>query len=384
MRYVFPLLFSAVVVACGESSPPPATAANGGAKPPQSPLSVTIVVAEERNLPVQVEQVGTVAAISSVDLKAQVAGQIAKVHVREGQEVAAGALLFEFDARSAEAQRAQARAQVARDEAASAEAQRQLARAEDLLAKKFVAPSAVDVARTSRDTAQAALAASRAALAAAEVALSHTRIHAPGAGRAGAVNVYPGSVVQALQTPLVSLTRLDPIEVAFALPQRHLADLLAAQRRGPVAVELLGADGAVHGKGVVQFVDSLVNAQSGTVLVKARFANPARAAAAQLWPGAFVRTRLSLQALERAVVIPQAAIIQTPKGPIAYAVVDGKAVRRVLEVIAQAGAEAAVKGVAAGERIVLDGRQNLRPDAPVVEREAAGGVSDAPKPAAQS
>ncbi len=116
----------------------------------------------------------------------------------------------------------------ARDEAALADAQRQLRRSQELVAQSFFSQRALDTTQSNVQSRGRALAADKAALDAARVGLSYTRISAPSAGRLGAINVFPGSSVQANQTPLVGITQLDPIAVVFSLPQRHLADALAA------------------------------------------------------------------------------------------------------------------------------------------------------------
>jgi RND family efflux transporter MFP subunit len=171
--------------------------------------------------------------------------------------------------------------------------------------------------------------------------------------------------VQPTGNALVTITQLDPISVAFSLPQRNLSDALATLRGGGGTVTALlpDSDGALKGK--LQFVDNVVDAASGTVRAKAEFANPGE----RLWPGAFVTIRLAVQTLKGASVIPQAAIIQSPRGKIVYVVDAGaKVAARPVEVVYASGEDAAVTGVKPGERIVLEGRQNLRPGSPVVER----------------
>lgn len=338
--------------------------------PPGPPVTVTTVKAQRRDLPVLLSATGSVAPLSSVDVRPQVTSVVTKVHIREGQFVKAGEPLFTLDARTDEANVARARAQLAKDEVALVDAQRQLARSRDLLAQNFIAQGAVDANQTLVDSQLAVISSSRAALEVARVALSNARIVAPSAGRVGAVNVFVGSSVQANQTALVTITQLDPIAVAFSLPQRHLADALAALKGGGAAVtaELPEKAGVLSGR--LQFVDSAIDAASGTVKVKAVFANPS----AKLWPGAFLDVAMSVRTLKDAIVIPQAAIIQSARGTIVYAAENGKAALRPVQVVLAQGDDAAVTGVRAGEAIVLDGRQNLRPGVSVVERAREGGA----------
>ena len=333
------------------------------------PVGVTTVRAQQRDLPVLLTATGTVAPMSSVEIRPQATSVITKVHIREGQFVRAGDLLFTLDARTDEANVARARAQLAKDEAGMADAQRQLTRSRELLAQNFVSQGALDANQAQVESQAALMAADRAALDAARVALSNARVAAPSGGRVGAIAVYPGSSVQANQTTLVTITQLDPIGVAFSLPQRHLADALDALQGGGATVTATLPEGAGTLTGRLQFVDSAVDGASGTVKVKAQFENRG----GKLWPGAFVNVAMTVRTLKAAVIVPQAAIIQSQRGPLVYAVQDGKAVPRPVQVLYAQGDDAAVSGVRANERIVLDGRQNLRPGAAVLERGREGG-----------
>ncbi len=360
----------------GAASAPAAGAS--AAAPAGPPVSVTTVKAQQRDLPVLITATGTVAALSSVDVRPQTTTLVTQVHVKEGQFVKAGQLLFTLDPRADEANVAKARAQLARDEAALADAQRQLTRSQELLAQNFISQGALDTNQTAVQTQAAAVTSSRAALDAARLALSYTRITAPGAGRLGAITVFPGSSVQANQTTLVSITQLDPITVAFSLPQRYLADALAALKDGGARVAATAPDATVPTEGRLKFVDNAVDASSGTVKVKAEFGNRD----GKLWPGAFVNVAMTASTIKDAVIVPQAAIIQSARGPLVYAVKEDKAVSRPVEVLYAQGEDAAVSGVKAGDRIVLDGRQNLRPGATVVERAREGGGAKGARAAA--
>jgi len=342
----------------------PASAASGGGGPP---VSVTTVSVQKRDVDVMLEATGTVTSLNSVDVRPQVASVITKVQIKEGQFVNAGQPLFVLDARNDEVNVTKARAQLAKDMAALADAERQLARSQDLFKQNFISQGAVDTNQTLVDSQRAVVAADKAAIESAQVGLSYNRIAAPAAGRAGAINVFAGSTVQPTGPALVTITQLDPISVAFSLPQRNLGDALASLRAGGGKVTAVLPEGAGTVSGKLEFVDNAVDPASGTVRVKALFANKDE----RLWPGAFVVVRLAVQTLKDASVIPQAAIIQSPRGKIVYVVdADTKAALRPVEVVYASGEDAAVKGVRPGERVVLDGRQNLRPGATVIERSA--------------
>jgi len=356
----------------------PASSASASGGPP---VSVTTVVVQKKDVDVMLEATGTVTALNSVDIRPQVASTITKVQIKEGQFVNAGQPLFVLDARNDEVNVAKARAQLAKDQAALADAERQLARSKDLLAQNFISQGAVDTNQTLVDSARAVVAADRAAIESAQVGLSYSRIVAPAAGRAGAINVFPGSLVQPSGNPLVTITQLDPIAVAFSLPQRNLSDALATLRGGGGKVTALLPDSGTALVGKLKFVDNAVDAASGTVRAKAEFANKDE----RLWPGAFVTVRLAVQTLAGASVIPQAAIIQSPRGKIVYVVdASSKAMARPVQIAYASGEEVAVTGVKPGERIVLDGRQNLRPGAAVIDRPAGEGGGRSPRGGAAS
>ena len=376
MGWVVTIAIAISATACSrEPAPSAAGAASGVAPAPTAasgaggPISISSVRALAKDVDVMLEATGTISALNSVDIRPQVSSVITQVNIREGQFVKAGQLLFTLDARNDEVRLATAKAQLVRDQASLADAQRQLARARELLAEGFISQGAVDTNQTLVDTQQAVASADRAAIQAALVGLSYNRIVAPAAGRAGAINVFAGSTVQPGGTALVTITQLDPIAVSFSLPQRNLSDALQTLRAGggKVVVVLPEARGEVAGK--LLFVDNVVDPNSGTVKVKAQFDN----AKETLWPGAFVTVRLAVRTLKDAVVVPQAAVIQGPRGAIVYTVdAENKAVSRRVEVLYANGPDAVASGVRAGDRIVVEGRQNLRPGSLVVERAATG------------
>ncbi len=344
----------------------PAASAPGGAGT-GAPVTVTTVRAQQRDLPVLLTATGTVTPLTSVDVKAQVTSVVAQVLIKEGQFVKAGEAMFILDSRTDEANLAKARAQLAKDNASLADARRQLARSQDLFAQKFVSQGAVDTSQAQVDALAATISADQAAIDAAKVALSYDRVSAPHSGRAGQVVVYPGSVVQANVTTLVTITQLSPIGVAFSLPQRNLTDALGALKGGGSAVTAKLADGGGSFQGRLQFVDNLVDASSGSVKAKAVFDNNDN----KLWPGAFVEVSQTIRLLKDAVIVPEAALIQGARGTVLYTMVDGVAVSKPIKVEYSQGLDAAVTGINAGDVVVVDGKQNVRPGSRLVERAAA-------------
>jgi multidrug efflux system membrane fusion protein len=323
----------------------------------QGPTTVAITMAKRQDVPVVLQANGTVTPLSTVDLHAQITSTIARVHIKEGQFVKAGDLMFSLDERSARANLDKAQAQVVRDQAALADVERQYQRAQDLLAQKFIAQSAVDTLKSQVESARALLNADRAAARSSGVDASYNSIRAPMAGRVGAINVFPGSLVQ-LATSLTTITQLDPITVAFTLPESALTSLLQAQRAGSVAVKAISAEGAQEVEGALSFIDNTVDPVAGVIRVKAQFSNRDT----RLWPGQYVSTRLVAQVLKDVLVIPQNAIISNTRGTFVYTV-DAQQNAKVVNIkrLHSFGESVAVSGLDGTEKIIVDGKQNLRP-----------------------
>ncbi|OYU43505.1 MAG: efflux transporter periplasmic adaptor subunit, partial [Burkholderiales bacterium PBB4] len=380
LRPVVPALVLSLLAACGsktEDGSAPVSAASAPKPAQGGAITVVTTPGKKRDFDINLQSIGTVVPVASVEVKAQTTSVVTAVHVQEGQSVRQGSLLFTLDARPYEANVARLRAQMTKDEAALADAQRQLARAKDLVAKGFVSQGASDTNQAQVDGLLATVAADRAALDAAKLALSYTRVLAPASGRLGAITLAPGTAVQANATTLVTLTQLDPINVAFSLPQRNLQALLGGLKAGgtPVTARLPEDKGALQGR--LLFVDNAVDGATGTVKVKARFDNKTDA----LWPGAFVNVSLKAETLKDAVVIPTSAIIQTARGAMVYINDGGKAASRPVQVIAQQDEESAVTGIKPGDKVVTEGRQNVRPESALNERPATAGDKPKDKPA---
>jgi membrane fusion protein, multidrug efflux system len=334
-----------------------AAAPGGKGKGALPPTVVNVVAPQRRDVAVVQQANGTVTPIRTVDLHPQTTATIRQVHIKEGQFVKAGELMFSLDDREDRANLDKAQAQVERDRASLADVERQFKRSQDLFAQHFIAQSAVDTLRAQVDQARATLQADVAAARASSVTTSYTAIRAPMAGRVGGINVYPGSLVQPA-TSLTTITQLDPITVAFTLPETSLPALLAAQKRGKVDVEALPGADLAPVKGQLSFVDNTVDPQAGTIKVKAEFDNRETT----LWPGQYVNARVIVQTLKDAVVIPQDAIITNARGTFVYVLEQDHSARLVpVRRVYGAGVDAAVSGLAGSEQIITEGKQNVRP-----------------------
>jgi multidrug efflux pump subunit AcrA (membrane-fusion protein) len=387
-----------------------------------------VQAAQQRDVPVTIEAAGTVVSLNTVDVRPQVTGTIAEVAVREGQFVRAGDLLFKLDDRADRANVDKARAQLSRDRASLADLERQWQRAQDLRAQNFIAQSAADTVLAQLDGQRAAIDSDVAALRSAEVQLSYDTITSPLAGRAGAISVYRGTLVQPTATVLVTVSQIDPIGVSFTVPEAQLASLLriggasaaiaAANRsaqtpalgsanagraasaaagparearpaakpdpaaalsksvarqdrgdeaNGTISILLPDSRGNAAAEalfGSVSFVDNTVDTATGTIRVKGLLANPTQ----RMWPGQYVLVRMTLRTIAAAVVVPQAALIISGNERSLYLVgADGNAELRKVQMRYAFGEAAVVEGIAAGDKVIVEGKQNLRPGTPVRE-----------------
>lgn len=366
-RGVLAAVAAAAVLAAGggwwfagrDKAAQPAAKGGGGAVP------VTVAVVERRDVPVRLRANGTVVALQSVDIRAQITSTVREVHIREGQTVAKGDLLVSLDSRAEEANLKKAEAQVEKDRADLANSQRTLERQRQLFQQKFISQSALDAAENQVETLKGQLAVDLAAVEATRVALANTLIRASFAGRTGAIGVRPGSLVQPNGTVLVTVTQIDPIQVAFTLPEKEFPGLQAAYAAGPVMVEA-SPDAGQAFRGRVNFVDNAVDTATGTIRVKAEFDNRA----SRLWPGMFVNVTVAPRTLANASVVPVQAVQTGPESRFVYVVGDDRkvALRPVKVDYLDAGI-AAVTGVEPGTRVVVEGAQNLRPGSTVAPGE---------------
>jgi RND family efflux transporter MFP subunit len=397
MRATSPWILCGLVLTalagCGgkDNAAAPAAGASGpGAAGGLPPQNVSVVQVRQADVPITLEASGTVTALQSVDLRAQTTSTVAQVLVKDGQNVKKGELLFRFDDRADRAALDKARAQLARDRASLADLERQYTRAKELKAQNFIAQNAVDTAQANYEAGQALVRSDEAAVQAAQVSVSYNELRAPISGRVGIVSVYPGSLVQANATaaPLVNIAQLDPIGIAFTVPETQLGSLLAATRAGALSVEALPPPGSPKGapsiQGRVTAVDNLVDSSTGTIKVKAEFDNQART----LWPGQYLRVRVTLRTLQGVTVVPQAAIIMRGNERSVYVVGPDNTAKLVPVQVRQAmGEQAVVEGLEATAQVVMDGKQNLRPGTPLRIQAGAGskgGAAAASAPASSA
>ncbi|MDR6771041.1 efflux RND transporter periplasmic adaptor subunit [Azospirillum sp. BE72] len=319
-------------------------------------------------VPEQIVTIGSVQPIAAIAIKARVDSVVETVNFTEGQEVKTGDTLFTLDSRALEAQLRQAQANLERDRANLEKAKGDVKRYAELVRTSAISRTTYDAAVATADALEGTVKADLAAIEAAKVSLSFTRITAPMDGRTGTVNAKVGTMVRAADTnPLVTLTQLRPINVSFNVPERHLPAIRAAMATGrlPVTASIAGSRGETA-EGKLSFVDSQVDQQTGTILVKGEFPN----ADTRLWPGQFVDTVLTLRVEPDALTIPDLAVQTGQRGRYVYVVKADETVevRPVTVERTHGGLSIIASGLQAGERVVVDGQSRLSPGAKVTER----------------
>ncbi|MBV8824008.1 MAG: efflux RND transporter periplasmic adaptor subunit [Hyphomicrobiales bacterium] len=340
--------------------------------PPPAPAAIPVVAgaAQTQNVPVYVRGLGTVQAFQTVTVRTRVDGQITKVLFTEGQEVKAGDPLFQIDQRPFQAALEQAQAQKTRDEAQLQGAQLDLARYQKLLPTGFQTRQQYDQQVATVGQLKGAIAADQAQIDAAQLNLQYTDIRSPIDGRTGARLVDLGNFVQASQTTaLVSITQIKPTFVSFTVPQENLVDIRTNQARAPLEVEAYASDDkTLLSTGKLTLIDNQVDTTTGTIHLKATFDNNDE----RLWPGEFVSARLILATRANAVVVPAQTVMNGPQGSYVYVIKPGDTVeRRTVQVASTENDRAVIeKGLALGDRVVVEGQYRLTDGAKVNLRQA--------------
>ncbi len=407
------------------------------------PAPVAVAAVEQKTVPVQIQAIGSVEAYAVVSVRAQVGGELMRVHFKEGQDVKKGDLLFTIDPRPLEATLAQAeanlakdvvqvqqaravlerdrarisqtRAALSRDQTQAANAQVQAKRYEDLLKRGLIAQEQYDGLRTTADSLAATLRADEADIKSAEetvradeaavtsaeqtvkadeaavqnakLQLSYTSIKAPIDGRTGSLVLNEGNIVRAggtTDSTLVVINQVQPVYVTFTVPQQQLPLIKRYMGEGKLTVDAVAPGDPRPLKGVVTFVDNAVDATTGTIRLKATFTNEDK----RLWPGQFANVALTLSTEPDAIVVPSAAVQTGQQGQSYVFVVkpDATVEARPVVVARTQGSESVIrKGLEPGESVVVDGQTRLVGGAKVDVKGkggrpgAAGGAGSAQK-----
>ena len=325
--------------------------------PSEIPVTAGVVTAQD--VPQYLEGIGTVQAFNMVTVKTQVDGAIVKVAFTEGQEVRKGDPLFQIDPRPYEAALALAMATKEKDAAQLATAQADLVRYGRLVGPGFQTRQSFEDQQGLVAQLQAAVKGDEAQIDTARVNLGYTNMTSPIDGRLGARLVDLGNLVRATDnTPLVSITQIKPIFVSFTLPQDDLDQIRQQQTQAPLKVTALASDGkTVLGEGRLTLIDNMIDQATGTIHLKASFPNQDE----RLWPGEFVNLRVVLKMRRDVATVPSQTVQDGPDGHFAYVIgQDDTVERRAVEVAAvQDGVAVVSKGLAPGDRVVVDGQYRL-------------------------
>jgi multidrug efflux system membrane fusion protein len=345
----------------------PACSGGKSEAPPQAPpVPVMVGTVSQKTVPVEVKTIGNVEAYASVSVKARVGGELQKVHFQEGKEVKKGDLLFTIDPRPYEAALKEYRAKLARDQALLKKAQDDARRYAELIKSDLISREQHDQVMANAQALGATVQADEAAVENARLQVGYCYIHSPISGRTGSFLINQGNLIKAddEKNPIVVIHQIQPIYVSFAVPERHFPGInrVMAQTAPPVTAIIAGEENQPV-QGSLTFVDNRVDPTTGTIRLKATFANQAK----RLWPGQFVEVSLGLASQPDALVVPARAV-QTGQGEqFVYVVKPDQTVEyRAVTVERLMDGEAVVKsGVAAGEQVVTDGQLRLVPGARV-------------------
>lgn len=368
-RIALVAVFCAVLAASGVGyklwSGGPDTA-HAARKSSRQPVPVSVSAASRQDVPIYLTGLGTVQALYTVAIHAQVDGKLQNVFFKEGQRVEKGEVLAKIDPRLYQAALDQAKARKAMDEATLVAAQKDLERFRALVRKNAETQQNLDLQQSKVDQSKASIAADQAAIETAQTNLDYTNIVAPTAGRMGVRMIDPGNIVHANDTAAIAvLTQTQPAAVLFTLPAHTLDDVRASAARGAVEVAAFDRDNSRRlSQGTLSTIDNLIDQSTATYRLKAMFANSDE----KLWPGEFVNARLRLEVRKDAVVIPALAVQRGPNGLFAWVVkADNTVEARPIKTSTTTGDRTIVtSGLQVGERVVTDGQYKLQKGAAVI------------------
>jgi membrane fusion protein, multidrug efflux system len=338
-------------------------------------IQVETAAAAPADVPIYLQGLGTVQAFYTVTVTARVDGELQRVAFTEGQMVHKGELLAQIDPRPNQAAYEQALAAKVKDEAQLKNARLDLERYTQLQPEDLASKQTVDTQRALVDQLAAQIKVDQAVIDNARTQLDYTRIVSPIEGRTGIRLIDPGNIVHAAATTgIVVVTQVQPISVVFTLPEEQLGEVGEALSAGPVKVTTVSRDGGkILDEGALSLIDNQIDQPTGSVRLKATFANKNDT----LWPGQYVDARVLVRTARNALTIPDAAVQLGPNGPFTYVVKQDSTVEaRPLHVSEGSnGVTIVTNGLRAGEIVVTSNQYRLQPGAHV--RAAAQAAGDA-------
>lgn len=353
-------LLPVLLTGCGSSdSKGQGAPGSPGAGGPRRPVVITAATVAQRDVPLQITEIGTVEPVATVTVKARIGGALEKVHFKEGDEVKQGDLLFSIDRRPLEAELRQAEASLARDQAQAANALSDLNRYEGLSQRGAVSPSDYEKIRTNYKALEASVHAEQAAVENAKLQLGYTEIRSPLTGRTGGIVIKEGNLVKANDSDLVTINQISPIYVTFAVNEARLAEIRRHMAEHPLIVttKIPNDEGRPDERGALAFINNTVTAGTGQIELRGSFPNKE----SRLWPGQYVTATLELTTQQGAILIPAVAIQNSQQGTFVFVIKpDMTTESRLVTVDRQIGDELVIsQGLKAGEQVVTDGQLQL-------------------------
>jgi membrane fusion protein, multidrug efflux system len=370
-RFAFAVVGIAVVAVAATMAVSRLNKPTAQAAPPPS-VPVVATSAGQHDVPIYYDALGTVMAFNTVSMRAQVTGQIVSIDFRQGQDVKKGAVLAKIDPAPFQATLDQAVAKKGEDQATLIDAEKDLQRFKTLVVKDAETQQNVDSQQAKVDQTKAMLDADQGAIESAQTQLDYTTIAAPINGVVGFRQIDIGNIIHTTDAnPLTVLTQIKPCYAVFTLPQDDLGPVREAMLRGPVDVLAFDQDDVKQlAKGELLLIDNQIDQSTSTIRLKAQFAN----ADERLWPGEFVHIRIHITTRKDAVTVPAVAVQRGPDGLYVWVIKpDNTVEQRPIDALTVSDNTTIVtKGLAVGERIVLDGQSRLDQGVRVSIRPASG------------
>jgi multidrug efflux system membrane fusion protein len=361
--FIISIVVSGFLFACSKPAQPP----------PKPPVPVTAGTVIQKTVPIQIRAIGNVEAYSTVSVKSQIGGILTRVHFREGQDVRKGDILFTIDPRPYEAALKQAEANLAKDNAQLENAREEVRRYAELVKKGYVAQQQYDQIRTNAATFEATVNADKALVENARLQLKYCYIYSPIDGRTGNLFANEGNLIKAnADTSMVVINQIQPIYVTFSVPEQYLPEIKKYTSGGKVEVQAFITKSEDNPEeGILTFVDNAVDVATGTIKLKATFANKIK----RLWPGQFVDVVMILTTQPNAIVVPSQSIQTGQKGQYVFIIKNNLTVEdRPIIVGRTLNSETVIeKGLQSGEKVVTDGQLRLVPGAKVEIKNKAEG-----------
>jgi len=344
--------------------------------PVAPPVPVSAALVKQGNLDIYLSQIGSVTPFATVTVKSRVAGQIMKLGFTEGQTLDPGQILFQIDPRPYQAQLMQYEGQLARDKATLNNAKITLDRYRSLFQKGVIARQDLDNQRALYEQARGTIQNDQGQIDALKVNLAYCRVISPIKGRIGLRQVDLGNYVQPTDA-LAVITQLQPISVIFSVPEDDISEIVKDMGAGQVPVQAWNRDfSRLLGDGFLLTFDNVVDQTTGTVKLRAQFANKDFT----LFPNEFVNARLRIRTLQGTVLAPTAAVQRTQQKAYVYVVQPDKTVARDPVVVSavQGDVTAIEKGLKSGDTVVTDGLDKLRPGSKVLVHMETGPATAPP------